>query len=406
MNFFLKYKKLLILFAFFFIILLIGYFIYYLFLRPLTLSPTAPVSNAPTQEGELPTAPTRPLASTTPATPMEESGQLPVSPTAQGGLTKVTAVEEDPLEDAALKKDGTLQYYSLTDGKFYRLSAGGEPEVLTDKIFYQVENITWNSEGDKAVLEYPDGSNIIYNFTSDKQITLPKHWQDFAFSPAGDQIVFKSVGLDPTNRWLATISSDGSKTSRLESIGENEDKVYPSWSPNNQSVAMFVEGTDFNRQEVYFVGLNKENFKSTTVEGRGFQSIWSPAGARLLYSVYSSDTAMKPLLWTVNAQGETIGNGKKNLEIETWADKCVFADEKTAYCAVPEKLDEGAGLFPELAQYTNDYLYQLDLQSGTKKLVAIPDGSYNISDLLLSSDRSTLYFTDKNSKKLYQIKLK
>jgi len=212
------------------------------------------------------------------------------------------------------------------------------------------------------------------------------------------------MGDDPDNRWLAIANDDGSKARAIEPLGGKDATVYPSWSPNNQTIAMYTEGIDFDRQEVFFVGLNNENFKSAVIEGRGFQPKWQPEGNKLLYSVYSSTTDMKPNLWVVNARGESIGSGRKNLNVATWANKCAFANNNEIYCAVPEYLEEGAGLLPELAANTKDNLYKIDIRTGMKKLVAVPDGSYNMSDVIVSGNY--LYFTDKTTKKLYTIKLR
>ncbi|GAF84313.1 unnamed protein product, partial [marine sediment metagenome] len=306
-----------------------------------------------------------------------------------------------------LSKNGSdLQYYNQKDEKFYRITKDGQITPLSDKAFHQVQSIVWSPNKDKAILEYPDGANIIYNFTTNKQITLPKHWKDFDFSSNGQQIVMKSMGLDPDNRWLAVVSDDGSKARRIEALGDKDATVYPSWSPNNQSIAMYTKGVGFDRQEIFFVGLHNENFKSAIIEGRGFEPRWSPKGDRLLYSVYSSQTDLKPSLWIVNAQGENIGTGRKSLRVETWANKCTFADNINLYCAVPENLEEGAGLFPEMAKNTSDRLYKIDIRTGLKKLVAIPDDWYNMSNLIISDNGYYLYFTDETTGRLHKIRLK
>ncbi len=411
MDFFIKYKKILLIFGFILIVFILGYLLYAVFFKttvselPITTKPTPTTTPA-----GLPIAPTG-LGIITPA-PTGLPGEiitpgLPVSPIAKGGLTKTTELNQVESISATLSGDGsTLQYYNKADGKFYKIDKDGKLTTLTDKIFHQVEKIVWSPNKNKAILEYPDSANIVYNFETNKQVTLPTHWQDFEFSPNGSQIVTKSIGLDPNNRWLAVVNEDGSKARRIEALGKNEANVYPAWSPNNQTIAMYTEGIDFNRQEVFFVGLNKENFKSMVVEGRGFQPKWSPKGDRLLYSVYSSDNNMKPKLWIANAQGESIGTGRKSLGVETWANKCVFADDINVYCAVPEKLEEGAGLFPEMALHTRDNLYKINTQTGLKKLVAIPDGNYNISNSIISDNGQYLYFTDEITGRLNKIQLK
>ncbi|MCG2701331.1 hypothetical protein L6267_04140 [Candidatus Parcubacteria bacterium] len=414
MNFFIKYKKIILAVSFVLIVSLLGYVIYVVFFK--AGIPEAPKTTI-TKEGEttapagLPISPegTGQIITPTSTTglPAEQITAPTAGATAKGGLTQTAELNQESSFHATLSGDGSgLQYYDKEDGKFYRINENGEITALSDKIFHLVESAVWSPDKNKAILEYPDGANILYDFENNKQTTLPSHWEDFNFSPSGRQIVMKSIGLDPDNRWLAISNADGSKARRVEALGDKNDTVYPSWSPNNQSVAMYTEGVDFDRQEVFFVGLNNENFKSMVIEGRGFRSQWSPEGDKLLYSVYSSANDLKPMLWIASAQGESIGSGRKSFGIETWADKCVFADSDNAYCAVPEKLEEGAGLFPEMAKNTKDNLYKIDTKTGLKKLIAVPDGSYNMSNIIISDNGKYLYFTDATSGRLYKIDLK
>ncbi|MEK7173298.1 MAG: hypothetical protein AAB740_05005 [Patescibacteria group bacterium] len=412
MWFFSKYKKIFLIIGFILIIFILGYLLYAIFFK----QPEAqPISQKPIATGTpagLPVAKKGTGAIVVPSgtsvgLPTEQTIPVQTNPTAQGGLTQTNQLNKTPSIAAVLASNGSdLQYYDQADGKFYSITKDGQIALLTDKIFNQVEKITWSPKKNKAILEYPDGANIIYDFTNKKQITLPAHWKDFDFSSDGSSLVMKSIGLDPDNRWLAIANEDGSKAQRLEALGDKDETVYPLWSPNSQIAAMYTEGTDFNRQEVYFVGLHGENFKSMTIEGRGFQPKWSPSGNRLLYSVYSSDNDLKPMLWIDNASGDNIGNSRQMLNIETWADKCVFANEIDLYCAVPEKLEKGAGLFQEMAKNTKDNLYKIDTRTGLKKIIATTENAYNMSNLIISTDNSNLYFTDETTKALYKINLK
>lgn len=406
-----NYKKILLITGFIVIIFILGYSIYALFFKAAPEEPVITEPAATTTPAGLP------LALEGPGQIIEPTGpqQLPIEPAkeavasakAQGGITQTIELNQTPSLGVTLSSDGfNAQYYNQQDGKFYKINKDGKITTLTDKVFHNVANIKWSPDKNKAILEYPDGANIIYNFSTNEQITLPKHWKDFDFSPDGSQIVMKSIGLDPDNRWLAISNADGSKTRPIEAIGEKDATVYPSWSPNNQIIAMYTEGIDFDRQEVFFVGLNNENFKSTVIEGRGFQPKWSPKGDQLLYSVYSSKNDLKPMLWLVGAQGDNIGVGRKSLGLTTWADKCTFASNQDLYCAVPKELEAGAGLFPELAKNTPDRLYKIDTKTGLKKLIAIPDGDYNMSNLIISDNGYYLYFTDEITKRIYKIQLK
>jgi hypothetical protein len=341
--------------------------------------------------------------------PKDEDQNKPtikIDQTAQGGVTRTTKISNVISQEPTLNKNGNLQYYNKEDGKFYYLDSNNNAIILSDKVFHNIQNITWSPIKNKVILEYPDGSNILYDFNQEKQVTLPKQWKDFNFSSSGNQIVSKSIGLNPDNSWLVTSNEDGTRAKIIEQIGKNADTVYPSWSPNNQTIAMYTKGVDFNRQEVFFLGLNNENFKSTTIEGRGFQYQWQPKGEKLLYSVYSSSNEMKPMLWIVDAQGENIGNNRKSLNLETWSSKCTFANSKELYCAVPKSLEPMSGVFPELADSTVDNLYKIDLNTGLKKLIAIPDKNFNMSNLIISNDNEELFFTDSKTNNIHKIQLK
>lgn len=305
---------------------------------------------------------------------------------------------------SSVNKNGQPQFYNPSDNRFYAIDSQGKLTTLSDQQFFGVQNVIWSPDATKAILEYPDGSKVRYNFATKNQVTLPKHWEDFNFSPDGNKIVAKSMGLDADNRWLIVANEDGSKATNIESMGANADKVITSWSPNNQSIAFFSDGVDFNRKEVFFVGQHGENFKSLITEGRGFQPLWSPQGDELVYSVYSSDNDYKPTLWIVGAQGDTIGANRRPLELNTWADKCTYSQNQL-YCAVPTALERGAGLYPATARNTPDLLYKIDPNTGQKQLIPA-SVSTSMNNLTVSPDGMYLYFTEGNNAVLRKIKIK
>lgn len=427
MNFFSRYKKIFILLGFIAVCLLLGILIWKTFfsgevsLLPGQSSPTGGGSALPgAQPGSgqiVEGGPTTVPGSNNIAGQNEgvNTGVRPsvpgrgsesISNSAQGGLTKTQAVTSEPVLNPVSAKNGNgVQYYNQADGKFYRLDANGEVKTLSDQVFHNVENVVWAPDPQKAIIEYPDGSKILYNFSTNKQATLPKHWEDFSFSPDSNQISAKSLALDAENRYLITANEDGSKAKAVEYIGTNDKDVQVNWSPNNQVVATYNKGLDFDRKEVFFVSANGENMKSMVVEGRGFTSKWSTTGEKILYSVYSSSDGLRPRLWIASAQGEAIGANRRSLDLSTWSDKCTFASNDRLYCAVPKNLPKGAGLFPEVADQTNDELYQIDLSTGAQKKIAVPDGNYNISQIIIPENNNALYFTDKNTGKLYKINL-
>jgi hypothetical protein len=332
---------------------------------------------------------------------------------AAGGLTE-TEVLTPQIETIApaQAKDGSMRYYEAEDGKFYKVDGNGNIVQIGDAQFRGVDNISWAGTTNEVILEFPDGSNIYYNLDTDKQVTLPKEFEEFDFSPTDSQIAFKYMHIDPERRVLAVSNPDGSSARTLESLGNNANRVDVEWSPTGKVAASYAEFIDLNRQEVGFVGLKGENFKGTIVEGRGLKSQYSKDGKNLLYSVYSSATDYKPTLWIVGADGDDIGSNRRDLSLNTFADKCAFSsDSRTAYCGVPSSQEYGYGLEPRLLDDVPDDIYKIDLVTGTKSKIATPVNSngqpvYTVDTMDVSSDNSQIFFRDSATGQLIKMRVK
>lgn len=337
----------------------------------------------------------------------------PPDPIALGGRTIAQSITPSNITQAAVsKQNGNINYYDPIKQRFYSLDpASGKTKELSSRDFPGVENVTWSPKDNQAILEYPDGSNIYYNFDSGKQATLPREAQDFDFSSYGDQIIYEFNTADPKANWLVASNPDGTNPVTVEALGDKANHVQTAWSPNGQIAAMYRHSIDLDRQEVIFIGLNNENFKSIKTAGRGFEGTWTPDGEKLMYSVYTEESGMRPNLYISDASGDRIGYNNKPLGLFTWSNKCaVGADNQTAYCAVPMYLRQGAGLYPEAADNVPDNIYQINLNTGYKKLLAKPVNSagigfYTANSLMLSPDEKYLYLLEINGG-MHQIRLK
>lgn len=406
-------KRIIAIIGFVVVTILLGYLIYWVFFYTPSKDITRVTSTPTGKPGEFPT--TREGKGITPS--ITTLGELPstdiipsvATPTETRPIKGVAPVNQavdtyalNPTKDTL----GQVKFYNELDGKFYRLMRDGSIKEMSDQVFYNVKKTTWSPTENEIIIEYPDGSNIYYNFDNRKQVTLPKHWEEFSFAPQGNQIAAKSLGLSVENRWLISSNPDGTSIKLIEPLGQNSDRVSVDWSPNQQIVALSRTGDSFgaDREEILFVGLHGENFKSTIVEGRGIKSQWSPTGEQLLYSVYNSRSDFKPEIWLVNASGDQIGSNRKLLNLNTWADKCTFDSERFIYCAVPTELQSGAGFAPSLSNNTPDKIFKIDTRTNLKVEIPITD-SYTVDEIFIGEDGSALFFTDKNKAGLFNINL-
>ncbi|MBU0732045.1 hypothetical protein KKC88_04155 [Patescibacteria group bacterium] len=332
---------------------------------------------------------------------------------ALGGNTITTPILDEASEFAQLGPNGTdMVYYDPADGKFYRVAPDGTIlGELSDQVFPDAENVTWNPDSSGAVIEFPDGSNIFYDFDNGEQHTLPREMSDFSFSEVGEQISFKFTGIDKQDNWLGISNPDGSNAIGLTRTGENADQVDVNWSPSGQAIGTYSEFTGTEQQKVIPIGTKGENFKAMYVEGMGFDYQWSPDGAQMLYNVHNGASDHKPTLWTVDAFGDDIGKNRTPLEINTWAEKCSYASPTEIYCGVPTELVSGAGFGPGSASSTPDEIYKINLTTNTKTKIANPvdangENNFTVEQMYTSANGEYVYFTDAQTGKIYKIKVK
>jgi len=404
-----------ILFAAFFVVFSIGtgYALYYFFFRP-TPAAIGPEATQEQYGGELGAAgqrgqvtPTVHGGEVTLPSAGEAAGATGAAGAAGAVSTDVTLVRDAVTQATSIGPDGSTRFYDPATGKFYRINPDGSITEMSARQFYNVEQISWGNTQNEAILQFPDGSNIYYDFDNQRQTTLPQHWEDFHFAPNSSDVVAKSMGLDQDNKFLITAKADGTEQTALYHMGDNADLVIPSWSPNNQVVGFSQTGDPQpdNGQAVVLLGKNHEEFKSLKVPGRGFQPNWSPNGKQLLYSAYHNRDQMKPMLWVSDASGDDINNNRRRLNLNTWADKCVWQDEKTLVCGVPQYLPMAAGLDESSADAIPHDIYLVDLTSGISKKISSDDQTHPLRKPILSPDGAKLTFTDAITGKLYSYTL-
>lgn len=397
----------------------LGYGLWYLFFRP-TTSPQdnpnnpSPINGLPraggaSSTGSNPLPPgTLPSAGTN-GEPIigSNSPSLGVNSAPKQLQSTLIATNITQPVSAAPGNAGVGRYYDPKDGRFYYALADGNKAPMSSKAFFGVKDVTWGKSSDKAILYFPDGSKVYYNFTNDTQAILPFYWDGIDFAPQDDQIAAKSLGKSASNRFLVVAKPDGTDAQAIEELGDNQSKVQVTWSPNNQVIAFSHTGTPLgqDREGILLVGKNHENFPSLITDGRGFIPNWSPSGNIVAYSVYKAQNDYRPTLWVSGASSENVNAGRRQLSIYTWADKCAWQDEKTIICGVPVELGTGAALQRELFDTGPDLLYRIDVTTGQSTVLGPIEGNGSVKSISIAPGDSTVFVTEKRTGKLFRISL-
>lgn len=397
--------------AFLMVCIFLAFAIYFVFFRSavtvITSNDGTPAGTVGTLSGSTTGTPG---GTTTGGTGTSGTGGTALTPSkvANGGSTFTTLLTNTMIQSPTVTADGTVAYYDPADGKFYTIDADGNVVVLSQQTFPKAENVTFSAGATEAVIEFPDGSNVVYSFETAKQVTLPSHWEDFSFSAAGTEIAAKSIGSDESNRALVVTSADGSTTQVLANLGSNDEKVTVNWSPNNSVVGFSATGVNtggsFGRQQIYLIGPDGSASGALIVDGTSFNAIWATDGKHMLYSVADPNDGYKAALWYADSRGDREGDSRRKMGIQTTVDKCTFTSATIAYCAVPREMPNGGGSNRSLITSYDD-VYKLDVASGNARLVAIPAADTRIFSPTVSADGAYFYYTD-NSGRLNVIRLK
>ncbi len=335
-------------------------------------------------------------------------GGLPVSAVANGGLTATTTLTTSAVTSPTATANGQVTYYDPGDGKFYTINQNGTATALSEAKFPAASGVTFASAGDVAAIEFPDGSNVIYNFSSGVQSTLPNHWEDFSFSQDGQSIVTKSVAADPSARSLVISSADGSSATPIAALGTKQDRVSVAMSPDGSIVGFSATGTTptstFGQNSIYLIGRDGQDAGVLFVTGSSFTPKWSPDSSHLIYSVADAGEDYRATLWYADRDGDQKTATRKRIPVNTLATKCTFSTDTILYCGVPTTMPVGGGSAPSLIT-APDNLYRIDLNSLKATLIATPAVSTQMSNLSISPAGDVLFFSDKFGR-LNSIKLK
>lgn len=377
----------------------IGVGMYFLFFRARPSVVPVPPSGGTTttQPGGLPSAGAGVPIPPGGTVPPGGTGALPVSPVANGGVTSTTTLTTSAVTSPTVTANGQVSYYDPGDGKFYTIDENGNAKALSDAKFPQASSVTFSSSGSGAAVEFPDGSNVIYDFNKGTQSTLPSHWEDFSFSQDGGTVATKSISTDPSARSLVVSSSDGSSATPVAALGTNADKVTVNMSPDGSILGFSATGTStssaFGQNSVYLIGKDGKDAGVLYVNGTNFTPKWSPDSSHLIYSVADTTQDYRATLWYADKDGDQKTATRRQIPINTTASKCTFASNTLLYCAVPTSMPVGGGTSPSLIT-APDNLYKVDLGSLRATLIATPAVSTQMANLSVSPAGDTLFFSD------------
>ncbi len=318
-------------------------------------------------------------------------------------------INEDVL-GAGVSEDGMLYYYSLDEQALKKASLEGKDKsILLSSLPGKPLRIIWSPKKDRVLLLLKQGDERSLWYFADIAaktiVPLRSEVSRPAWNNLGDKIFYQYTDPKNEERSLNISNPDGSDWKKLAFLYRDS---FIAAIP--QSTAISFWGKPNALEKTYFesIGLSGENRRILFSEKFGADYVWSPDGEKVLVSVSDEKGGQNILLNVMNRNGGEF----QSLSVPTFTSKAAWSkDSKTIYYALPGALPESAMLpndYFDRPLYTKDTFWKINIATGKKtRLANLKDVTQNFdsTDLFLSPAEDTLFFTDRVTRRLYQIGL-
>jgi hypothetical protein len=178
--------------------------------------------------------------------------------------------------------------------------------------------------------------------------------------------------------------------------------------PQSPLISYWPQSSNTKLSPLYQINLSTGIRKEIFSGKYGASYLYSPNGEKILLSWAPEKNSSRIALGIINKYGGQYSD----LGFPTLTSKCVWNKASDIlYCAVPTEIPQTTIMPDDYLSgkiTTTDVFWKINVTTGEKeRLVELSEitQSFDATNLLVSSDQRSLYFIDKKSQKLYEIKL-
>lgn len=343
----------------------------------------------------------RPLPS--PATPQTlepggSAGPAPLPDLPSISEERLVRLTDFPVVAPALNKDETrVLFYKKSGGDLFASDFSGKKlEKQSNLTIIGLIEAVWQKGGGRAVVRYTDGDTIksFLQIGTSTIAMLPQGITSAVWSPDGALLAYTRPGEDRLELAITDVS------------GKNPRAVFQT-PLMDASIAwitadiVIFSTAPSSAADGYFFAWSGRDSSFTKIFGpeRGLTGLWSPDGTTALIS---SGRDLALTLYD-RAKRESAA-----LSLATLAEKCVWADTATIFCAIPQDVPPGTVLPDAYLRgefNPSDRIVMIDARTRAVSPV-FDEGEFDMASILATKDKKRLFFVNRRDGTLWTLSIR
>lgn len=302
----------------------------------------------------------------------------------------------------------TLRFTDRSTGHIYEmLATDREPRRISNTTIPKVYEAVWGSDGKTVYARYLKGetnpsietyeiklaSSTSQSFTG---VFLPKNIASLVTNPLGDKAFYLTMGTAGATGYLWQKSGK----SRISIFSSQLSEWLASW-PNENSILLSSKPSGTSPGFAYFLNSKTGEIKKIVEGIKGLTVLGNPKADLVLVG----GNGLSLGIW--KQKDNTLGS----LPLNTLPEKCVWKDDQTVYCAVPDSTP--GGVYPDNWYQGSisfkDSLWELNTATLSTDLtlpLSLTAGEdFDVISPILSPDKKNLIFINKKDLSLWLLEL-
>lgn len=337
----------------------------------------------------------------------EPEGLTPGAPSENGPSPAVEEKRLVRLTDFSVvspslnKDESRILFYKKDGGDLSSSDFNGRSlEKISNITIVGITEALWSSSRDRAAVFYLDDETLksfLHRSTTSVAV-LPQNLTSFSWSPDGKNLAYIEYKNERVN--LVTADAGGKNAKTLATTPMRDAKIQ--WITADR-VAFQTPPSGLAEGFLFIFSRSAGTFNKIAGPLFGLMSAWSPDGSRVLVSS-TGFNGKNPKLVVLDASGKLIFD----TGVGTFTTKCVFADAKEVYCALPRGLVSDSVLPDDYLRgeiNTTDKIVRISVDK--KEVTAVFDeNSFDAEQLIITKSGDYLFFINRADGTLWSLKLK